>query len=96
MCNLGEYCCKCDNHCKDCSNTFIMREGIPDADEYEYAAHCNKTDLMPTRCDHIVNHAKEATFFDQLGIVICSFLLAGTCASLAHPTRAARRLGVRS
>ena len=75
-CLGGQYCCKCDNHCKDCADSNYRRSWIPQ-DEFDgYSSFCNATDKFPTRCDHIVKHATSATFFDQLGIVVSSFLLA--------------------
>ena len=55
-CNQGKYCCKCNDYCRDCADANFRPDYIPPEDFIEYVAHCNKTDTLPTRCDHIVKH----------------------------------------
>ena len=76
-CPRGEYCCACNQHCKDCSDTLSAHEYLSSEDLSEYVAICNTTDTMLTRCDHIVEHARDALALDKLAIITCSLLLAG-------------------
>jgi hypothetical protein len=76
-CNKGEYCCKCNDHCRDCADANFRPDYIPPEDFVNYVSYCNVTDKYPTRCDNIVKNSQASSAFDILSIIVSSFLLAG-------------------
>jgi hypothetical protein len=79
-CRLGEYCEPCKGFCMDCITSNFSAAILDPAVHQTIVDYCAATDVLPARCDHLVTHLNEATFFDRFSIVIMSFLLAGAMA----------------
>lgn len=78
-CRPGEYCDSYKGACLDC--IAYNYSSCQDPKKLQDAVDwCSVQDILPSRCDHLVRHADDASNFDKVAIIFLSFLLAGALA----------------